>query len=249
MNKKRFSMQDSDNFVRKYILESSNVTEFSNKIKNYVNKIEQNSNNKLLLKNHKTFIAFSLLDALTDSNVKWKHSQGIIKLLKFLGYSNSRYEAHILAEKNMKQEQEMNLHNCPLLSNLNNFEKERCVKVCLYVIYYSKLVKRNKNIDFQDILKKNKDLETLLKLLIKNKRIAELLFYTFENHNTDKEILLKWIKTKLIRLDYIKYFINHYYDIKQNTNYFYVKLEKKFTKSSIQKIIINNFGEKFIPPR
>lgn len=101
---------------------------------------------------------------------------------------------------------------------------------------YEKIINENPDKDVQFIVESDKVLTKLIVFLKSNPDVSELLC-EFIYEIPEKTILDK-IKVRKLPISAITIFFNNNYDIKENTNIFYRKLEKKIPQTEIQQAII-----------
>ena len=81
-------------------------------------------------------------------------------------------------------------------------------------------------------IKNDNDLEELHKFFIKYPTVDGYIYYFIED--IKKRFLVSLIKNKLAPLSSIFYFFNNHKDLRENREYFYKLLGKKFTQHTIQ---------------
>lgn len=107
---------------------------------------------------------------------------------------------------------------------------------------YEKIVKDNPKEELSFFVKNDKTLLKIEKFLWENKDVRELFFdYVTE---LPLNTIFEKIINREIPLSTITQYFNYDYDIKQNTLYFYKKLDKKFTNGLIQQTLIKWISKK-----
>jgi hypothetical protein len=119
-----------------------------------------------------------------------------------------------------------------------------CQSIILQIIYKNrdKIKFDELKDDIPDILKREKSLMKFYRYISENFEISKLLYETI--HKIPDLTILEWIENKKIPLSTIKHLFDKYKDNKENIEYFYKALNKKFSKTQILDSITKSLNKK-----